>query len=450
LTYYNILGHHTVVINTQKVASELLDRRGAKYQDRPRFVLFEELGWGLTLTFLPFGNRFKLHRSSLQTNFTKSSVVNYQPIQEDEVRKAVARLLDKPDNSEFIMRRFATAVVLRIGFGVNIESDDDPYIRISADAGAATGEGGDPGASLVDHMPILRHVPSFLNFSVPLRHARRMRWAIKRLHDVPFAAVMKEFHAGKANPSFAHTLLTKYHDNEKKGVENKLEIRDIQGMSAAVFIAGSNTTLATLRVALFNLINNLHVLEKARNELDRVVGHDRLPSLADRPKLKYLEYIVEETTRWRPLSPVGIPHKSIEDDIYEGMYIPKGTLVYYNTYAFSKDASVYQDPDKFEPERFIPVKEGGRGEPYLSGPFGFGRRICVGRHLAHASVVSMLATIISTMDISAPLGKDGKPTKQVLECSTGLSSHPADFEMTFAPRSEKAVALLREAAQGSE
>lgn len=272
--------------------------------------------------------------------------MNYQSIQEDEVRKAVARILDKPQDWEFVLRRFAAAVVLRIGFGVKVNSDDDPYVRISADAGAATAQGGDPGASLVDHIPLLRYVPNLLNFSTPLRHARHMRWAIKRLHDVPFAAIMKEFQAGKSNPSFAHTLLTKYHDNEKKGVPNKLEIRDIQGMSAAVFIAGSNTTLATTRVALFNLINNPHVLAKARAELDSVVGTDRLPSLADRPKLKYIEYIVEETTRWRPLSPVGVPHKSIQDDVYEGMYIPKGTLVYYNTYALSKETSTYLNPGK--------------------------------------------------------------------------------------------------------
>jgi len=406
-------------------------------------VLFEELGWGLTLTFLPFGNRFKLHRSALQTNFTKSYIVNYQPIQEDEVRKAASCMIDRPNDWDSILRRFATAVVLRIGFGVNIHSDDDEYVQISADAGAATAQGGDPGASLVDHIPLLRYVPNFLNFSAPLRHARSMRWAIKRLHDVPFAAIMKEFHAGKSNPSFANTLLTKYYDNEKKGVQNKLEIRDIQGMSAAIFVAGSNTTLATTRVALFNLISNPHVLMKAREELDRVVGTDRLPSLTDRPKLRYIEYIVEETTRWRPLSPVGIPHKSIEDDIYEGMFIPKGTFVYYNTYALSKDTSVYQNPDLFEPERFTPVEEGGRGEPFLAGPFGFGRRICVGRHLAQASVFSMLATIVSTMDISAPIRADGRPVEQVLEFSTGLSSHPGDFEMVLTPRSEKAAALLR-------
>lgn len=73
----------------------------------------------------------------------------------------------------------------------------------------------------------------------------------------------------------------------------------------------------------------------------------------------------------------------------------------------------------------------------------------MGRHLAQASVFSMLATIISTMDISAPIGADGKPVKQVLEFSTGLSSHPGEFNMTYTPRSDKAAALLREASQTS-
>lgn len=69
---------------------------------------------------------------------------------------------------------------------------------------------------------------------------------------------------------------------------------------------------------------NPEVFRKARAEIDRVVGRDRLPSLADRPMLPYLDYIVEETTRWRPLSPIGIPHKSLQDDTYNEMFIPKG------------------------------------------------------------------------------------------------------------------------------
>jgi cytochrome P450 len=74
---------------------------------------------------------------------------------------------------------------------------------------------------------------------------------------------------------------------------------------------------------------NPSVFQKARAELDRVVGQGRLPSLSDRPSLRYIDFIVEETTRWRPLSPIGIPHKSLKDDIYNGMFIPKGYVILY-------------------------------------------------------------------------------------------------------------------------
>lgn len=94
-----------IVLNSQKVANEILDKRGANYQDRPNFVLFDVMGWGLTLTFMPYGPRFKLHRSVLQHGFTKTAIVNYRPIQEDEARQAVSRILKKPKDWDFALRR---------------------------------------------------------------------------------------------------------------------------------------------------------------------------------------------------------------------------------------------------------------------------------------------------------------------------------------------------------
>ncbi|KAI5857361.1 cytochrome P450 [Durotheca rogersii] len=445
IVYFNVLGHHVVVLNTQKVANEILDKRGANYQDRPRFVLFEVMGWGLTLTFLRYGPRFRLHRSALQTGFTKTAIANYRPIQLDEARQAVLRIFARPDNWDHSLRRFASAIVLRIGFGVTVRSDDDPYIKIASDANFATGGGGNAGTALVDYLPIFRYTPEFLNFSKSLQHARKWGWAIRNLHDIPFSAVKKEFDEGTANPSFAYSLLAKHKDNEEKGLPNEFTLKDIQGASGAVFIAGSNTTFGTTTVAILNVMLNPGVFEKARAEIDRVVGTDRLPTFDDRPKLRYIDYLVEETSRWRPLSPIGIPHRSLKDDVYEGMFIPKGTFVYYNAYAMSRDTNVYKNPEKFNPDRYTPKEEGGDGEPFLVGPFGFGRRVCVGRHLAQASVWIMMATLIATTDISKPLGPDGKPTEQTITFSTGLSSHPGKLDVVFKPRSERARWLLAEA-----
>lgn len=174
--YFNVLGNHMIVLNSFKPANELLDKRGANYQDRPRFVLFEVMGWGLTLTFMKHGPRFKLHRSALQTGFTKTAIVNYQAIQEDEARQAVARILANPKAWDRSLRRsegtpqffeikayaatrFASAIVLRIGFGVEVESDNDEYLQIATDANLATSKGGNPGTTLVDYFPLCISCP---------------------------------------------------------------------------------------------------------------------------------------------------------------------------------------------------------------------------------------------------------------------------------------------------
>jgi cytochrome P450 len=104
--YFNVMGKHMVVLNTATIANEILDKRGAIYADRPRFVLFDVMGWGLTLTFMEHGPRFKLHRSVLQSGFTKSAIVKYGSIQEDEARQAVTRILKQPAQWDGSLRRW--------------------------------------------------------------------------------------------------------------------------------------------------------------------------------------------------------------------------------------------------------------------------------------------------------------------------------------------------------
>ena len=89
--------------------------------------------------------------------------------------------------------RFASAIVLRIAFGVTLTGDDDPHIQIAIDANTAAAEGGSPGATVVDYFPFLSMLPGWMVPSKALRHARQWRWAIQRLHDIPFAAAREAF-----------------------------------------------------------------------------------------------------------------------------------------------------------------------------------------------------------------------------------------------------------------
>ena len=71
-------------------------------------------------------------------------------------------------------------------------------------------------------------------------------------------------------------------------------------------------------------------MQKAQAEIDRVVGRDRLPNFEDKNELPYTRALILEVLRWRTLAPIGVSHATLEDDVYQGCFIPKGTVVFPN------------------------------------------------------------------------------------------------------------------------
>ena len=139
---------------------------------------------------------------------------------------------------------------------------------------------------------------------------------------------------------------------------------------------------------------------RAQAELDAVVGRTRLPSFADYHHLPYIRATVKEALRWRPVDPVGLPHRSIEDDWYEGMFIPKGTVCIANVWHLNRDPEIYgEDAAHFNPARhldadgnIIPGPPDTKEESHFT--YGFGRRLCVGRHVANNSLFIDIAILL--------------------------------------------------------
>ncbi|KAH7020048.1 cytochrome P450 [Ilyonectria destructans] len=435
---FNVLGQPVVVLNSVHAAIDLLDKRGANYCDRPRFVLFEVMGWRKTLTFLRWGPDFRKHRSILQRAFQRTSIVQHRPLQEREMTVMLKGLLQKPEDWETIMRRFATAVVLGIGFGIKINTDTDPFIQVAADASYALGHGGAPAGTPVDFFPFLKSLPRWFH-DRSLKFASDWRWAIRNLHDKPYEAVISSNEKGQ---SLIHSLLSQRNTQLGNGQTPELSVEDIKGAAGAVYAAGQDTTWSTLIVFVLNMILHPEVQEKGQKAVDEVVGRDRLPTFEDRPQLRYVDYIVQETLRWCPVSPIGVPHRSLQDDIYEGYLIPAGSFVYANARAMTHDERTYQNPDTFDPDRYIPVEEGGRGEPFPNGQFGFGRRVCVGQHLAEASVWIVVVGMLSTLKIQKALDTEGREVTPVVELTNGLTSHPTRFACRIGPRDEEGVDVI--------
>lgn len=92
-------------------------------------------------------------------------------------------------------------------------------------------------------------------------------------------------------------------------------------------ISRADQTHAAAHVFFLAMALHKDVQEKAQSELDSVVGPDRLPTFVDRESLPYITALVKEVLRWHVIAPIGVAHRSVADDVYDGYLIPAGTLI---------------------------------------------------------------------------------------------------------------------------
>lgn len=155
--------------------------------------------------------------------------------------------------------------------------------------------------------------------------------------------------------------------------------------------AGTDTSASTIEWAMALLLNNPDVLRKATDEINSVVGMSRLLQEPDLANLPYLRCIITETLRLYPLAPHLVPHEASRDCMVAGHVIARGTMVLVDVYSTQRDPRVWEDPDKFIPERFKGFKVDGSG---WMMPFGMGRRKCPGEGLALRTVGMALGVMI--------------------------------------------------------
>ncbi|KAF4564799.1 hypothetical protein EYR40_010971 [Pleurotus pulmonarius] len=440
IIHLSFFGRSVVVLNSLEAAVDLLEKRSAIYSDRPDLVVYDLMGWTPNLAFLPYGERFKKHRAIFHSHFIPEACVDYQHIQLQNVHLLVEGLIKNQGNHDRLLSRFTTSIAIRIAYGHQIRSDDDEYIKIANDCGVALRQGG-AGGTLVDLFPSLQYFPSWFPGTYFANVGRGWKWAINRLYDYPYESVKKEMAEGTAEPSFLAAELDAAAGREL----SKEEVDDIKGAAGVIFAGGTETTWSSLTVFFLAMLLYPECQKRGQEEVDRVVGQHRLPSFEDIASLPYVNSVVQEVFRWKPVIPLGIPHRCTEDDSYKGMRIPKGSLVFANAMAMALNPSTYKDPSTFDPPRFLPEADGGRGEPAFEPAFGFGRRICPGRHLAHASVFIAVATIFATLNISKAKDEHGSEVTPGLVFETGLTSHPKPFPCSVVCRSEGAAKLIQEA-----
>jgi 5-O-(4-coumaroyl)-D-quinate 3'-monooxygenase len=168
--------------------------------------------------------------------------------------------------------------------------------------------------------------------------------------------------------------------------------------------AGTDTTVISVEWAMAELLRNPMVQEKLQEELDRVVGRDRVLSETDFPNLPYLQAVVKESLRLHPPTPLMLPHRASASVKIAGYDIPKGANVVVNVWAVARDPEVWDSPLEFRPERFLGENIDIKGADFRVLPFGAGRRVCPGAQLGINLVASMIGHMLHHFTWTLPSG----------------------------------------------
>lgn len=160
-----------------------------------------------------------------------------------------------------------------------------------------------------------------------------------------------------------------------------------------LIVAGTDIVPITLEWALFNLLNHQEMLKKARIEIDDKIGLDRLVDEQDIATLPYLQNIMFEMLRLYHPAPLLLPHLSSQDCEVGGYDMPCGTMLLMNVLVMHRDPELWEESERFKPERFD--KE---GEAHKLMSFGLGRRACPGAGLAHRLVGLALGSLVQCFE----------------------------------------------------
>ncbi|KAL1195064.1 Cytochrome P450 76C4 [Cardamine amara subsp. amara] len=189
-----------------------------------------------------------------------------------------------------------------------------------------------------------------------------------------------------------------------EGDEAKLDNNDIEHLLLDMFVAGTDTNSCTVEWAMAELLRNPKTMAKAQAEIDRVIGQNGVVQESDISEMPYLQAIVKETFRLHPVVPLLLPRNAETDVEVLGFIVPKDAQVLVNVWAIGQDPSVWENPTRFEPERFLGKEIDVKGRDYELTPFGAGRRMCPGLPLALKTVPLMLASLLYSFDWKLPNG----------------------------------------------
>ncbi|SCV44927.1 related to O-methylsterigmatocystin oxidoreductase [Fusarium fujikuroi] len=439
ISHVSILGQSLIILHDREAANAILEKTSTKTSSRPQFVFGNEMcGYNQILSFKPYGKLLKQHRKLVHQQLgTKIAASRFRDVQDVESRRLLLRILNSPEKLSAHIKTEASAIILKMTYGYNLEAEkQDPLALLIDQMMHNFSLAFVPMSWPVDVLPILRYLPETLPGMSFKRIARDWNSNMRMVVDVPYDFVKKQIVKQSYRPSYVSSLV-KQHDGD---VDEETEAA-IKQTAAVMYAGGADTTVSSIRGFVLAMLLFPDVQRKAQQEIDSVVGTERLPQFEDRDNLPYVDALIKETLRWIPVTPMGVVHTADEDIHYKDFVIPKGASFLPATWWFLHDPAIYSDPSAFDPDRYLEP----RNEPHPNfASFGFGRRVCPGRFLADESLFISISRLLAAFEIKKAVDGRGNEIEPQISLTPGMISHIRDFPYDIKPRSEKYADMIRQ------
>ncbi|KAH9063196.1 cytochrome P450 [Lactarius vividus] len=404
-----VFGEVVVVLCSPTAIKDLLEKRGELYADRTPFPILEimDVDWLFPLTRM--GKYWHEGRKLLDRSLRPGAAALDRRLIEENTRVLLGQLLATPKVFREHLYLFQGRIVMRLTYGYDLKDNDDMLVLPKRIANIIK-PFFLPGAALVNHLPFLRRLPSWVPWFKYEPLAGECRELVQRMKNEPIDFVRNSMRKGTAVPSLA----TEYFQEADllNGLEHQQSAQGIKDILGSLFQAGTDTesvlipTVVAMSSLFLALVLYPEVQKRAQSELDSVISRDRLPTSDDKPRLPYLEATSKDDV-YQHLNG-GVPHSPTDDDFYKGYFIPKGAVIIANAWAVLHDPGLYPDPEVFNPDRFLDEDGTFRDDPMIALAFGAGRRICPGRHLVDTELFVVTASVLSVFNVTRAKDKNGK------------------------------------------
>ncbi|KAL2847563.1 cytochrome P450 [Aspergillus pseudoustus] len=437
-----------IVLCDRKAVHALLDKKGAIYSDRPPSYVGRLLTHGDHIALEQMDPIWREKRKVISHNFSPKNLdEKHFIVQEAEATVLLNDLLNNPGGFFNHVRRYTASSASVLAFGHRGPTFDSFWGHVVYDVMDRWTEAMEAGANPpVDEYPILKLIPK--RFAYWKRRAIAAGEVFDTMWGKARRIVDERRASGVRRECIIDNLLDEY--NKKGWPMSQHAFNNLVG---EVVEGAADTTAAQILTLILAFAKYPQVQEKARREVDKVCDAGHVPAFSDFKSIPYINQIVKEGMRWRPVAVTGLPHRVREDDWYEGMFIPKDSTLFVATWAIHHTEGLFPNHDTFDPERYAnhpKLANDYAGSPEWSNRDKC-RRLCPGVHFAERNMWRIAAKLLWAYEFSEPVDPI---TGEVIPLDVnaynpGILQAPLPFNVQIKPRSEQHAATIKKELAGA-